>query len=98
MTKPIGRLAIALLLLAAVLTAQTSIVYGKITLNNNQPATGVAVSIAGRTVLTDSGGRFRIDGVPYGTTSMVLTRQGAPVAKYEVTINQPQQQINKKCP
>jgi hypothetical protein len=56
--------AVATLLLAEGLYAQTSMVIGTITYRNGSPAVNVLVSIGGRYRYRDVGGRYKLDGVP----------------------------------
>jgi hypothetical protein len=65
-------LAVAILLLAADLHAQTSTVIGTITYSNGTPAVNVFVSIAGLYHYTDVGGRYKIEGVPQGSQPMTI--------------------------
>jgi hypothetical protein len=65
-------LAVAILLLAADLHAQTSTVIGTITYSNGTPAVNVFVSIAGLYRYTDVGGRYKIEGVPQGSQPMTI--------------------------
>jgi len=67
-------LAVAILLLAADLHAQTSIVIGTITNRNHKPAVNVLVSIGGRYRYTDVGGRYKLEGVPRGQQHMTIKK------------------------
>jgi hypothetical protein len=88
------------LLLIAVLQAQarTSTVFGVITRQNNQPATRVLVSIARRITYTDDGGRYRIDGVPFGSQEMLVSSQGRVLLRVAVNITSNAQRIDKRMP
>jgi len=91
---------IGLMLLITVLRAQIqpSIVFGKITRQNNQPVTQVLVSIAGKIAYTDDGGRYRIDGVPLGRQTMLVTSRGTVLLRVAVTISGSEQRIDKTLP
>lgn len=93
-------LGIGLMLFMVVLQAQTrtSIVYGTISRQNNQPATKVLVSIARKIAYTDDGGRYRLNGVPFGPQEMLVSSGGKVVLQSAVNINSSAQRIDKKLP
>ena len=66
--------ALAILLLAADLYAQTSTVIGTITFRDQRPAVNVFVSISGYYQYTDVSGRYKIEGVPQGRQHMIIKR------------------------
>jgi hypothetical protein len=99
-SRQVRVLGIGLMLLIAVLQAQTrtSTVFGKITRQNNQPATKILVSIARKIAYTDDGGRYRIDGVPLGSQKMLISSGGKVLLNVDVNINSSEQRIDKKLP
>jgi len=80
-------LAAAILLLAADLRAQTSMVIGTITYHNGKPAVNVFVSIGGRYRYTDVGGRYKIEGVPQGHQHMTIKSGQRILWQGDVNIN-----------
>jgi len=75
-----------------------SIVFGTITLRNNQPAAGVSVSLAGNLAYTDNAGRYRIDKVPVGAQEMLISSGGKVLFKAKVNISSGTQRIDQKLP
>ena len=100
LSRQIRVLGIGLMLFIVVLQAQirTSIVFGTITRQNNQPATKVLVSIARKIAYTDDGGRYRLDGVPFGPQEMLVSSGGKVVLQFAVNISSSAQRIDKKLP
>ena len=96
--RHVGVLGLLLISLAAVLQAQTASVMGTITLKSNKPAQSVVVVIAGKSAITDIGGRYRIDQVPVGRQQMQI-RQGKKVLlSVEVEVKNSVSTINKTLP
>jgi len=91
-------LGIGLILLIAVLHAQTATVIGTITNQNDKPAANVLVLIAGKNRYTDVGGRYRIDGVPLGHQTIQVSRGGKVLIKVERDVNRGMTVINLKLP
>jgi hypothetical protein len=93
-------LGIGLILLIVILQAQarTSTVFGIITRRNNQPATRVLVSIARKIAYTDDGGRYRIDGIPFGPQDMQVSSGGKVLLRLNVNISSSAQRIDGKLP
>jgi len=84
--------------LASAPQAQTATVIGTITSQNNRPVTNVLVSIAGKYRYTDVGGRYRIDGVPFGRYKMQVASGGKVLREVEVDIHDAMSVINLKLP
>ncbi len=91
-------MAAAVLLLAADLHAQTSMVIGTITYHNGNPAVNVFVSIGGRYRYTDVGGRYKIDGVPQGHQHMTIKSGQRILWQGDVDIGGPLITINQMLP
>jgi len=89
---------IGLILLMIVLHAQTVIVIGTVTRQNNSPAENVMVSIAGQYRYTDVGGRYRIDGVPVGRQKVRVTSEGRVLLETEADIRDAVSVVNLKLP
>jgi hypothetical protein len=98
LSRQVRVLGVGLMLLIVVLQAQTQTVFGTITLQNNQPALKVLVSIARKIGYTDDGGRYRIDGIPFGPQEMLVSRGGKVLLKVTVNIGSKAQRIDKKLP
>ena len=100
LSRQVRVLGIGLMLLIGVLQAQirTSTVFGTITRKNNQPATRVLVSIARKIAYTDDGGRYRIDGIPFGPQEMLVSSGGKVLLKVAVNISSSALRIDKKLP
>ncbi|HTT60463.1 MAG TPA: carboxypeptidase-like regulatory domain-containing protein [Bryobacteraceae bacterium] len=81
-----------------VLHAQTVIVIGTVTRQNNSPAENVMVSIAGQYRYTDVGGRYRIDGVPVGRQKVRVTSEGRVLLETEADIRDAVSVVNLKLP
>jgi hypothetical protein len=98
--RPVRALCVGLVLLIVVMHAQVrfSIVFGTITLRNNQPAAGVSVSLAGNLAYTDNAGRYRIDKVPVGAQEMLISSGGKVLFKAKVNISSGTQRIDQKLP
>ena len=97
-SRQVRVLAIGLILLIAVLHAQTATVIGTIKRQNNKPAANVLVLIAGKYRYTDVGGRYRIDGVPLGRQKAQVTSAGKVLLSVEVDIHDGLSVINLKLP
>jgi hypothetical protein len=93
-------LGIGLILLIVVVKAQTrtSTVFGTITRQNNHPATRVSVSIARKIAYTDDGGRYRIDGIPFGSQEMQVSSGGRVLLRIIVNISSSTQRIDRRLP
>jgi len=89
---------IGLVLLIAVLQAQTATVIGTITRQNNRPAANVLVLIAGKNRYTDVGGRYRIDGVPLGRQKIQVSSGGKVLLAVEKDIQGGMTVINLTLP
>jgi hypothetical protein len=96
--RQMGVLGLGLILLGAVLHAQTANVMGTITRRDNKPAKNVSVLIAGKSGITDVGGRYRIDGVPLGRQKMQVTQGRKVLLSVEVDVNNSGSMINQKLP
>jgi hypothetical protein len=94
--RQIGLLGLGLILLGAVLHAQTVSVMGTITYKNNKPAKNVLVLIAGKSDVTDIGGRYRIDEVPVGRQKMQITKGKKVLLSVEVEVNKSGSMIDQK--
>jgi len=93
----IGVLGLLLISLAAVLYAQTTSVMGTITLKTNKPAVRVLVVIAGKSSITDIGGRYRIDNVPLGRQKMQISEGKKVLLSVDVVVK-PGVLIDQKLP
>lgn len=96
--RHIGVVGFLLISLAAVLYAQTTNVMGTITLKNNKPAVRVLVVIAGKSSITDIGGRYRIDQVPAGRQKMEIRQGNKVLLTAEVEVAKSGGTINKTLP
>ncbi len=91
-------IAAAILLLAPVLYAQTSTVFGTITYHNHQPAVNVYVSIGGVYRYTDGGGRYKIEGVPQGQQHMTIKSGQTVLWQGDVNISGAIVEVSRELP
>lgn len=89
---------IGLILIMAVLHAQTATVIGTVTRQNNRPAANVLVLISGQYRYTDVGGRYRIDGVRVGRQKVKVSSGGKVLLEIEVNVHDALSVINLKLP
>jgi hypothetical protein len=90
-------LGMGLILILAVLHAKTATVIGTIT-RQNRPAANVLVLIGGQYRYTDVGGRYRIDGVPFGRQKVKVSSGGKVILEVDVDIQNAVSVVNLKVP
>jgi hypothetical protein len=96
--RQIGVLGIGLILLGAILHAQTASVMGTITLKNHKPAQKVLVLVGGKSSITDVDGRYRIDEVPLGRQKMQIAQGKKVLLSIEVDVNNSGSMIDQTLP
>jgi hypothetical protein len=91
-------IAIAIILFALELHAQTSMVIGTILYRDHRAATNVFVSIGGRFRYTDVGGRYKLDGVPQGRQHMIIKKGTKVLWQGDVNISGTIATVDKVLP